>query len=182
MTIAWFALRVPEGGEGAPASPFTVEFGLIFWTWLVFGTLLFLLWKFAFPRLIKSMEEREQKIARQLAEAEKMNTDARAALESQQKATSEARAFAQTLLVEARAAAEKEHSSVMERVKAEQDALLERARKEIAAEREKAIADLRKHTVDLSLAAAGKLLSTRLDTAQDRQIVEDYLRSVETSH
>ena len=46
--------------------------------------------------------------------------------------------------------------------KEEQAELLARARREIAAERERAVAELRRETVDLSLAAASKLIGERL--------------------
>ena len=66
-------------------------------------------------------------------------------------------------MVEARQLAEKERAVAMEKTKQEQEELLARARREIAAERDRAIADLRREAVDLSLAAASKLVGKRLD-------------------
>ena len=43
--------------------PFSIEPGLIIWTWLVFGALLFLLWKYAWPAIVRATEERERTIA-----------------------------------------------------------------------------------------------------------------------
>src|SRR6476659_7810504 len=59
--------------------------------------------------------------------------------------------------------AEKERALAIEKTKQEQDELLARARREIAAERDRAVADLRREAVDLSLAAAAKLVGSRLD-------------------
>ena len=91
---------------GAPASPFEVNFGLFFWTWIVFLSLLFLLKKFAWPALLKSTVEREQRIQEQLAQAEKANAEARTYLEQQKVLLAESRASAQTMMVEAKTAAE----------------------------------------------------------------------------
>jgi F-type H+-transporting ATPase subunit b len=55
---------------------------------------------------------------------------------------------------------------------------MERSRKEIEAEKAKAIADLRREAVDLALAGAGKLIGQKLDAAADRQMVEQYLASL----
>src|SRR6266545_7670722 len=181
-------LLLQEAAEGAhaaaaaPASPFDVNFGLFFWTRLVFGILLVVLWKFAWPGILKATEERERKIAAQLAEAEKLNADAKAALAQGQKLQTDARNQAQALLAEARAAVEKERASLVDKVRHEQEALLERTRREIAAERDKAVLELRREAVDLALGAAAKVIGTRLDTAADKQIVLDYLAKVETPH
>jgi F-type H+-transporting ATPase subunit b len=69
----------------------------------------------------------------------------------------------------------------MEKTKQEQDELLQRARREIGAERDRAIADLRREAVDLSLAAASKLIGERLSSDTDRKIVSDYLASLDAS-
>jgi F-type H+-transporting ATPase subunit b len=178
MVLSLLAVAVSEGG-GGDASPFAVNFGLFFWTWVVFLTLLFLLKRFAFPAILKATEEREQTIARQLDEAAKANTEARALLEENRKLLAAARGQAQALVAEAKSAAEKERATAIEKTRHEQEELLERARREISAEREKAIADLRREAVDLSLAVAGKLISQKLDGASDRTLVEGYLASLE---
>ena len=59
--------------------------------------------------------------------------------------------------------------------------MLERAKREIAVERERAVAELRREAVDLSLAAASKLIEQRLDSDADRKIVEEYLGTLEDS-
>ena len=172
-------LLVSEAGEGGAPSPFAVNSGLVIWTWVVFLALLFLLQKFAFPAILKATEEREQAIARQLDEAAKASTEARALLEENKRLLAEARSQAQALVADAKATVEKERAQALEKTRQEQDQLLDRARREIAAEREKAVAALRREAVDLSLAAAGKLLGQKVDGAADRALVEGYLASLE---
>ena len=82
-------------------------------------------------------------------------------------------------MVEARSLAEKERAVALEKTKQEQEEMLARARREIAAERDRAIADLRREAVDLSLAAASKLVEKRLDSDTDRKLVLDYLASLD---
>ncbi|HTL05307.1 MAG TPA: F0F1 ATP synthase subunit B [Gemmatimonadales bacterium] len=174
--------EVAEGShaaEAGPASPFEVNFGLFFWTWIVFLVLLFLLWKFAWPQILEATVAREAKIKAQLAEAERLNAAAQAALAEATKQQAEARSTAQALLAEAKAAVEKERASAVEKIKQDQDALLERTRRDIAAERDKAIADLRREAVDLALSAAAKVIGQRLDSEADKKIVLDYLAKVE---
>lgn len=173
------ALQEPAAEAGTPTSPFEVNFGLFFWTLIVFVILLLCLWKWAWPAILKATADREEKIKAQLAEAERMNTEAKAALAAAQKQQMDAQHQAQHLLAEAKTAVDKERASAVEKLKADQDALLERTRRDIVSERDKAIADLRREAVDLALGAAAKVIGQRLDSDADKKIVLDYLARVE---
>ena len=108
--------------------------------------------------------------------------EARQLVEQNQKALAEARGQAQSLLNEARTQSEQERALALQKTKTEQDELLARARREIATERDRAIADLRKEAVELSLAAASKLVGERLDSEADRKLVTSYLASLEPNN
>jgi F-type H+-transporting ATPase subunit b len=179
MYAAWVAvLAVAEGIEG-PSSPFEVNLGLFVWTWLVFIALFVILKKFAWPAIVQATEERERTIKASLDAAARQQAEALAALEEGKRFAAESKQSAQAMLAEARSLAEKERASLLEKARHEQDGMLERARREIAAEKDKALAELRRETVDLSLAAASRLIGQRLDTAADRAIVEEYLKTLE---
>jgi F-type H+-transporting ATPase subunit b len=171
-------LALLRAAEGGPSSPFEVNLGLFVWTWIVFLPLLYVLYKFAYPAILSATEAREKRIAGQLDEADRLNTEARALLAEQQKLAAESRSAAQAMLADARAAAEKERAITLEKAQHEQEALMDRAKREIAAERDRAIASLRQEAVDLSLAAASRLIGQRLDAAGDRKLVEDYLATL----
>ena len=165
---------------GAPASPFDVNPGLFIWTWVVFLILLVALWKFAWPNILKTTVERDEKIKAKLGDAERLNTDAKAALAEGQRHLATARTEAQQLLADAKAAVDKERAGAVDKIRHEQEAVVERARRDIAGERDKAISDLRREAVDLALAAAAKVIGQRLDSDADKKIVLDYLAKVET--
>jgi len=175
-------LAVSEGAAGAPMSPFEVNFGLFFWTLLVFGILFFALKKYAWPAILSVTEQREETIRRHLAEAEEAHDKAQALLAEQQKLLGESRAQAQSILAEAKSAADRERAAAVQKTREEQDQLLARARREIAAEGEKARQELRREAVDLSLAAASKLVGERLSSEADKKIVMDFLSSLESTH
>ena len=180
MFAAWLAvLAAAEGAAEGPSSPFEVNLGLFVWTWLVFIALFIVLKKFAWPAIVAATEEREKTIKQALEAAARQQSETQAALAEATKLSAEAKASAQQMMTEARADAEKERAVLIEKGRQESDALLERARREIVAEKEKALAELRRETVDLSLAAAARLIGERLDTAADRKIVEEYLKTLE---
>jgi F-type H+-transporting ATPase subunit b len=174
---------VPAAGaqeEHAASGPLTVEFGLMFWTLVIFGILLFILRRFAWPAILGAVEAREAALEAQLAQAAKDREEAAALLAEHKRLVAEARGQASAIVVEARGVAEKERALAMEKTKQEQEELLARARREIAAERDRAVADLRREAVDLSLAAASKLVGSRLDSETDRRIVMEYLATLDT--
>jgi len=165
--------------EHGSSGPLVVNGGLMIWTLIVFGLLFLVLRKFAWPAILEAVEAREAALARQLAEAEKNRAESAALLAEHQKLVAQARADAQGVISEANSAAEKLRQAAIEKTRQEQDELLARARRDIAAERDKAMADLRREAVDLSLAAATKLIGQRLDSPADRALVESYLASLE---
>lgn len=165
--------------HGGPASPFEVNFGLFFWTWIVFIALFFVLKKFAWPPLLKSVEEREKKIAKQLADAEAANAQAQKLLEDHKATIAQARTEAQDIVAKSKVVAQKEREVLLSKAHEEQEQLLERARREIVAERDKAIVALRREAVDLSIAAATKLVETNLDSEANRKLVTEYLAGIE---
>jgi len=170
-----------QAGEAAPKGPFTINWGVSFWTLIIFAILMLALAKTAWPAILKAVEEREKKIQAQIEAAEKANRDAQQVLADYQKKLAAAQGEAQELLAAGRAAGEKLREEIMARARAEHEELIGRARREIAAEREKAVADLRREAVELSLAAAGKVIEKNLDTEADRRMVQDYLNSLKST-
>jgi F-type H+-transporting ATPase subunit b len=172
-------LQEAQGAEGGGFTPFSINPGLILWTVVVFGLLLALLWKFGWPAILKSVEDRERRIQQQLEEAERARAEAARLLEEHKRTLGNARGEAQAIIAQAQALGEKERQGILERARAEQELLLERTRKEIEAEKEKALLALRREAVDLSIAAASKLIEQNLDSAGNRKLVVEYLASLE---
>jgi F-type H+-transporting ATPase subunit b len=159
--------------------PLSVDPGLMIWTVVVFVALLLILKRFAWPAILGAVEAREQALEQQLADAERSRAEAAKLLAEHKQLMSEAKAQAHAIVVEARQLAEKERAVAMEKTKQEQEELLQRARREIATERDRAVAELRREAVDLSLSAASKLIGERLSSDTDRKIVSEYLASLD---
>src|SRR3989440_6199574 len=160
-------------------TPFSINTGLIFWTIVVFGVLRALLWRFGWPAILKSVEERERRIQQQLDEAERARAEAARLLEEHKRTIATAKADAQEIVAKAKALADKERETLLAKARQEYDQLLERARHEIDAEKEKAIVELRREAVELSIAAASKLLQAQLDSETNRKLVIEYLAQLE---
>jgi F-type H+-transporting ATPase subunit b len=174
-----FLLLLQEEAHEAAGGPFSINPGLIIWTLVVFGLLLVLLGRYAWPWILKAVEERERRIQQQLEDAARANAEAQRLLEEHKKAAASAKAEAQDLIAKAKAVAQKEREALLAKAREEYEALLARARKDIEAEKDKALVELRREAVELSIAAASKVIEANLDTDANRRLVADYLASLE---
>jgi F-type H+-transporting ATPase subunit b len=172
LPLAAQEAEAPKGGLLTPNG------GLMFWTLLIFAVLLFLLSRFAYPKILAAVESREKALEDAIAAAKKDREEAAALLAEHRKAIESARDEAQKIIAEARASGEKVRVDVIEQAHKEQQAILERARAEIIAERDRAMAELRKQTVDLAVRAASKVIERNLDVESNRDIVESFLASI----
>ncbi|HEU5002041.1 MAG TPA: F0F1 ATP synthase subunit B [Actinomycetota bacterium] len=148
------------------------------WTWGVFIATLFLLSKIAWPMLMNKMEEREVRIEEGLKKAEEAEARARELADRQEQVLAEARQEAQRLLAESRAAAENARNDLLAAAQEEIAAQRERAKREINQERVKAIDDLKKATVDLTLEASARLLRRELQDEDHRRLAREVVEEV----
>jgi len=155
--------------------------GLMFWTLLIFLVVWVILSRYAFKPITAAVEAREKALEDAIAEA-KADREAAAALLAEHRAQIDnARNEAQKLIVEGRAIGEKIRSDMVEETRGQQQDMLERARREIEAEKVRAIAELRREAVDLAIAGASKVIEKNLDDDSNRRIVESFLSSIPAS-
>jgi len=173
-------LAVPAlAQEEAPkANLLAPNLGLMAWTLIIFVILAFVLTKFAFGPITKSVEARERALEDAITSAQRDREEAARLLAEHRAALDASRGEAQKLIADARVAAERVRAELVEQAHTEQASMLERARQEIESEKARAVADLRREAVDLAIAGAGKVIERNLDQASNRQLVESFLASV----
>lgn len=178
MLLQEHGAAAAEGAEAVKPGLLSPSGGLMFWTLIIFVILAYILSKFAFKPITKAVEEREKALEDAIAGA-KADREAAAKLLAEHQAQIEgARAEAQKMIVEGRQIGEKIRAEMVEETRGQQQEMLERARREIEAEKVRAIADLRREAVDLAIAGASKVIEKNLDDASNRQIVESFLSSI----
>lgn len=140
-----------------------------------FLLLLYLLNRFLFKPVLGMIDERQQKIAKGLEDAESAARDREMASAAREETLAAARAEAQEMIARASKIGEDSRNEIVAAARSEAEKVAARARQEIVAEKEKAMAELRSHVVDLALAAAGKLLRSEMDSSTQRKLVEQFL-------
>jgi len=165
--------------QEAGGAIFSLNIGLVIWTWVLFLlTLWILAWK-VFPLIAGGLEERQRKIQQAIDTAREDREEARHLVEEQTRELSRARQEAQRLLDETREAAGRLRQELVVAAEAEKSDILERARREMDRERQRVLEQLREETVDISLAAAERLIKARLDSEGNRRLVREYIGSLE---
>jgi len=181
LVISALAAAPALAQEAAPQSKVDLlspNYGLMFWTLIIFAVLFFVLARFAFGPITKAVEAREQALEAAIESAKRDREEAARLLAEQRAALDATRGEAQKLIADARIAGERVRAELIEQAHAEQTSMLERARKEIEAEKVGAIAQLRREAVDLAIAGAGRVIDKNLDQAANRRLVESFLASV----
>lgn len=170
-TPTLLAAAESEGGF----SVFSVNPGLSVWTTLVFLMLLGILWKFAWGPILGAVEARENRIQSALDESRERKEEAQKLLAEHKAQLNDARRQANEILAEARASGDRLRRELEEKARDEAQGIIESARREIGRERDQALAEIRKESVDLALAAAARLIEERMDAERDRKMVVGYL-------
>ena len=143
-----------------------------------FLLLLYLLNRFLFKRVFTLLDERQQRISKGLEDAESAARDRELARAEREAAVAEARKEAAAMIARATKIAEDSRAEIVADAKTEAEKITKRAKEDIVAEKEKAIAELRAHVADLALEAAGKLVRAEMNDATQRRLVEDFLAEV----
>lgn len=171
MTVPILAVVAAESGGFNPLDPAGI--GISLWTWVIFLIALPLIWKVVMGPVTRALEARDLKASEAIVAAEKASREAQEARASVEKRLAEAQREATALVEAARSRAEARERELVQQAEAKSAALLERARLEIQAEQDKALAAIRRQVVDLSLSAAGQVLRRKVDAQDDRRLVEE---------
>jgi len=181
LTLAALPAAAQEAAQEKPRGLLDPHAGLMFWTLLIFVALWLLLRKYAFPAIFAAVEAREKALEDAIAAAKRDREEAAKLLEEHRRQIDAARADAQRLIAEGAKAGEKIRTEMIETARHQQQEILDRARQEIGAERDRAIAELRREAVDLAIKGASKVIERNLDDETNRKIVEQFLGSLQQS-
>lgn len=169
-----------EGGEGS-VNLLSPNVGLMFWTLIIFVLLLAVLAKFAFPPMLAAVEARERALQEAIDGARADRAEAAELLAKHRAEMDNARIEAQKLIADGRAAGERLRAEMLEQTRVQQQELLDRARREISVERDRAIAELRREAVELAIAGASRVIEHNLDDAANRKLIDGFLASLPTA-
>jgi F-type H+-transporting ATPase subunit b len=168
---ATFVLGFVEGGGGEEeSSTFLVspDVGLMLWTLLSFFVALYVLRKYAFPKITEALDKRQHAIEDSIDTANRTKAEADELLAEYRERLKEARVQAEEIVTRARAAGASTERESVEAARVKREELMAQARKDIEAETRRAIGEIRNEVADLTVAATEKVTRKTL-TAEDQK-------------
>ena len=151
------------------------EIGLIFWMTVSFLAVLFILGKFAWPVILKSLREREESIANALNSAQKAKEEMAALKSDNEKLIMQARAERDALLKEARDTKDAIIAESKNKAQAEANKIMAAARESINNEKNAAINELKNQVAAMSIEIAEKILRHELSNDEKQKNLMDGL-------
>jgi F-type H+-transporting ATPase subunit b len=157
----------------------TPGIGLLFWMVLIFSLLLFILGKYAWKPVLKSLKNREHSIEEALQLADKTREQMAQLKSDNEKLMDEARKERDKMMAEAREMKDHILSEARQRSVEEGKKLIDQARTQITQEKAAAIDEIRTMVAGYSVEIAEKLLRKKLEKDKDQQVlIEEYIKSI----
>lgn len=151
---------------------------LIFWELLSFGILFWVLYKYAFPPILETLETRERKIRESLDQAEHNRTAAEQKLKEYEAKLQAAAKEAEDLMAETKQKAQRLLDENQQRLRADSDRIKEEATQDIERERRKAVEDIKSQTADLAILVAEKVIGRSLSDDDHQRFAQEALTEV----
>lgn len=144
-----------------------------------FGIIFLVLWRWGFPVIIRTLNQRQQVIREGVENAERAREELNNATQRAEQLMLEARRQAQETIANATKAAEAESNRIQEeaRARAEQIGRQEVAR--IQQEAARARAEISRLVVNLSINAASRVIGKSVDSNDNRRLVEEFVHASE---
>src|SRR5689334_15285948 len=155
--------------------------GLMIWTLIAFGITMYVLSRFAFPKISEALEERAQKISKNIEESERQRQEADEILAEYRERLKEAREQAEDIVARAKRAGDNARNEATEEGRAKRDELIAAARKDIEAETRRSLEQIRKEVAELTVLATEKVARKTLSEDDQKRLVEEALSEVDFS-
>lgn len=158
------------------------EFGLLFWTVLSFSIVMYILAKFAWKPILKSMKDREQNIENALKSADNARLEMQKLQADNEKFVVEAKNQRDILIREAREVKETMIREAKGEAAVEASKLLKNAREAIENQKAAAITDIRNQVTELSIQIAAKILEKELQNPEEqKKFIAQLLKEVNSN-
>ena len=162
---------------------FTPEFGLVFWMFVAFLCLYFILAKLAWPYIIKTMEERADKIDKGVAIAQEAEAQLANAKSERDKILAEARNEQAEILRDAAKMRNQIIDDARGEASAEAQKVAQAAQLSIEQSRKESEEQLRQEVGVLALEIAEKVIRQNISNdAAQKELVDKYLNEVQASN
>ena len=155
--------------------------GLMIWTLIAFAITFFVLRRYAFGPIQKTIDERRERIRSAVEEADNAREEARDLLEQHRQLIADAKGESAAILADARKVADAQIDRAKEEAEAERGRRMEETRRQIEAETKRSIDLIRSEVADLTLAATARVTGKVLDAEDQRRLIDEAISELDFS-
>ena len=153
--------------------------GLFIWTIVTFLVLLTLLAKFAWRPLLLALDSRQALIRKALDDAQQAKQELeRLNLESAQ-IINHARVDAEAVITQSRSDGDRLREEIRAKARTEADHIVKNAERQIQLETTRALEQIRREAVELSVMIASKIIQRNLTKEDNERLIDEALKQVE---
>jgi F-type H+-transporting ATPase subunit b len=152
--------------------------GLFIWTIVTFLVLLTLLAKFAWRPLLEALESRQQAIRKSLDDAQEAKQELERLHRESAHIIRQARVDAESIITQSRADAGRLREEMRQKAKTEAEGIVRTAERQIQLETTRALQQIRREAVDLSVMIASKLLQRNVTMEDNERLIEEALKEI----
>ena len=132
--------------------------------------------KFGWPKFEGMLQKRENMIKSSLEKSEEARQESERLLAEYREQLESAKSQAQQILVNAQKSGDALEKEITEKARVEADAMIEKAKVAIEAEKCAAIKDLQNSMADTSIAVASRLIGEDFSDEEHRKLIERYVK------
>lgn len=162
-----------EGLHKNVYDPTSLRTDLAVWTFVVFLVVLALLWKFAWGPIVEGLERREQRIADNIAAAERQNKQAAEQLKAYELKLQNAANEVREILEEARRDAQHTQEEILAKARQEAEAERQRALRDIDIATEQSLKRIGEEGANLAVDLAGRIIRAQLKPEDHSRLIQE---------
>ncbi|MCM1032568.1 MAG: F0F1 ATP synthase subunit B [Odoribacter sp.] len=160
---------------------FTPDFGLVFWMFVSFAVLFFILWKFAWPVILKSVDKRADLIDKGVEYARSAKEQLDNARQSAQEVINEARRQQADMMRDADRIKTQMIEDARQSAQAEAQKVMDNAKLQIQQQQKEAQLQFRNQVSEFALEIASKVVKNQLKDEQTQtKLVNSLLDDIES--
>jgi F-type H+-transporting ATPase subunit b len=155
---------------------FHIETNLLIAQVVNFSIVLFVLYKFAYGPILKTLNDRTKKIEKGLKDAEETQKKLQEMTQKEKEILAKAKKEAQEIIKKSEEEAKKNAEMIVVEAKVKTDKAVADAKRLIEQEKSKMLSEVKADVAGLVALAAGKIISEKIDSAKDKELIEKALR------
>lgn len=141
-----------------------------------FVIVLLVLYKFAYGPILKTLNQRTGKIEKGLKDSEEASKKLEEITQKEKEVLIKAKKEAQEIIAKSEKEAKKNAEIIVVETKKQNAKMMEDAKKNIEREKVKMLSEIKSEVAELVVSATEKIISEKLDSAKDKELIEKAIK------